>query len=98
MQIWFLYLIRDRDNRLYTGITTDVERRFAEHNSGRGARNLKGRQPLQLYFYLPMGNKSEALKAEYRLKQWPKQKKERLPHQIDLQAELRESAGIITST
>ncbi|MBB6056657.1 GIY-YIG nuclease family protein [Tolumonas osonensis] len=76
---WSLYLIRDKDNRLYTGITTDVSRRFAQHQAGKGARNLRGRAPLTLHWHTEIGDHSQALKAEYRLKQWPKSRKERLP-------------------
>jgi predicted GIY-YIG superfamily endonuclease len=40
---WFLYLIRTADNRLYTGITTDVPRRFRQHQAGKGAKALRGK-------------------------------------------------------
>ncbi len=76
---WSLYLIRDKDNRLYTGITTDVARRLQQHQAGTGARNLRGRAPLHLHWHTEIGNRSQALKAEYRLKQWPKSRKEQLP-------------------
>ena len=76
---WSLYLIRDKDNRLYAGISTDVHRRFAEHQAGKGARNLRGRAPLTLHWSTEVGDRSQALKAEYRLKQWPKAQKEQLP-------------------
>lgn len=80
MKDWFLYLIRCKDNSLYCGVTTDVERRFAEHQSGNGkaARYLKGREPLELAFFDKVGNRSQALKAEYKLKQQPKVTKEKL--------------------
>ena len=48
MNGWSLYLIRDAAGRLYTGISTDVARRLAEHAAGRGARALRGRGPLAL--------------------------------------------------
>ena len=41
MTLWSLYLIRTADNRLYTGITTDVARRFMQHQSGKGAKALR---------------------------------------------------------
>lgn len=43
MTPWFLYLIRTADNALYTGITTDVARRYQQHQSGKGAKALRGR-------------------------------------------------------
>lgn len=95
---WYLYLVRDRDNRLYTGITTDVARRFRQHCAGKGARNLRGRMPLNLYCSFSIGSKPEALRVEYRLKRWSKAHKEQLPFSSDLQQRLWESAGIITST
>jgi len=79
LTVWSVYLIRDKDNRLYAGITTDVERRFLQHQSGGGAKNLRGRTPLSLFWHAQIGDRSQALKAEYRLKQWPKSRKELLP-------------------
>lgn len=78
MTSWYLYLIRCPDNRLYTGITTDIIRRFAQHQSGKGARALRGKGELALVFSQAVGNQSLALRAEYRIKQWSKAEKERL--------------------
>lgn len=70
MTDWFLYIIRCADGSLYTGITTDVARRFAEHaRSGpRAARYLRGRGPLTLVFSAPAGTRSSALALERRVK------------------------------
>lgn len=78
MTPWFLYLIRTADNRLYTGITTDVERRFGQHQSGKGAKALRGKGALELVFFAPVGEKSLALRLEYQIKQLTKRQKERL--------------------
>ncbi|EOI3465664.1 GIY-YIG nuclease family protein [Cronobacter dublinensis] len=78
MEEWFLYLIRSPDNRLYTGITTDVARRFAQHQRGKGAKALRGKGELTLVFSVPAGNRSAALRAEYRIKQLTKRQKEQL--------------------
>lgn len=80
MSNWSLYLVRTRQGSLYTGITTDVERRLAEHQAGwpKGARSLRGRGPLTLAFSVPVGNRSQASHLEWRVKQWPRQKKEDL--------------------
>jgi putative endonuclease len=51
MTLWSLYLIRTADNRLYTGITTDVARRFMQHQSGKGAKALRGKA--NLYWHFP---------------------------------------------
>jgi putative endonuclease len=78
MQDWYLYLIRCRDGSLYTGITTDVARRFAEHQSGRGSKYLRGRSPLILVFQKKLGTKNLALAAENKVKKLTKAKKEEL--------------------
>ncbi|MCH9692139.1 MAG: GIY-YIG nuclease family protein [Gammaproteobacteria bacterium] len=80
---WFIYLIRTHSGTLYTGITLDVYRRFAEHQSGglKAAKALRGRGPLALEFYCAVGSKGEALKLEAAVKKWPKLKKEALVHQ-----------------
>lgn len=75
---WFIYLIRTADNRLYTGITTDVARRFCQHQEGKGAKALRGRGRLELAFSHEVGEHSLALRLEYRIKQLTKRQKERL--------------------
>ena len=77
---WFLYIIRCADNTLYTGITIDVEARFATHQSqtSRSAKYLRGREPLTLVFQVPIGSKSKASRAEYYVKRLSKQNKEKL--------------------
>jgi putative endonuclease len=77
---WHLYLIRCRDGSLYTGITTDVARRFAEHqgNGGPGAKYLQGRRPLALVFQKQIGSRGLALMVESRVKKLSKARKEEL--------------------
>ncbi|MGD2097882.1 MAG: GIY-YIG nuclease family protein [Desulfobacterales bacterium] len=75
---WYVYMIRCRNGSLYTGIATDVERRFAEHRSNGGAKYLRGRGPLTLVFKLRVGPRSRALKVERNIKRLPKQRKETL--------------------
>lgn len=75
---WFLYLVRTADNALYTGITTDVARRFLQHQTGKGAKALRGKGELQLAFSAAVGDRSLALRLEYRIKQLTKRQKERL--------------------
>lgn len=74
---WFLYMIEQASGQLYTGITRDVARRFAEHqaNNARTARALRGKGPLKLVFQAPAGNHSLALKLEHRVKKLDRQKK-----------------------
>jgi len=80
MSDWYLYLIRCRDDTLYTGISTDVDRRFAQHRGkgNAGSKYLKGRGPLSLAFQKNLGTKSLALKVERAVKRMPKARKEQL--------------------
>ncbi len=75
---WHLYLVRCRDGSLYTGITTDVARRFAEHqeNRGAGAKYLRGRGPLMLVFQKKLGSRSLAHGVESKVKKLSKARKE----------------------
>src|SRR5690606_36687527 len=75
---WFLYLVRTADNALYTGITTDVGRRFLEHQTGKGAKALRGKGELSLAFPCTVGVRSRALNMEHRITQLTKRQKERL--------------------
>ena len=76
--IWYLYVIRTVDNCLYTGITTDVGRRFSEHSAGgrTAAKFFLAHRPEKLAFFAKIGEKSSALKVEYRFKRLPKRVKE----------------------
>jgi len=76
---WWVYLIRTSSNALYCGITTDVERRFSQHEKGLGAKALRGKGPLTLAWQYELGPlKGEALRLEYKIKQLTKAQKERL--------------------
>jgi len=77
---WHLYLIRCHDGSLYTGITTDVARRLAEHqeNNGAGAKYLRSRGPLVLAFQKKLGSRSLALAVESKVKKLSKARKEEL--------------------
>jgi len=78
MPDWYIYLVRCCDGSLYTGITTGVEHRFAEHASGAGAKYHRGRGPLELVFQKKLGSRSLALGVETRIKKLPKIRKEEL--------------------
>jgi|TARA_B110000908_G_C10029820_1_gene346877 putative endonuclease len=79
---WSLYLIRTAQASLYTGVTTDVQRRFAEHENrdkkNKGAKALRGKGPLKLVFKIVVGNRSDALKLEYKVKKLSRTDKQRL--------------------
>ncbi len=80
MSIWSVYIIRCGDRSLYTGISNDVAKRFAVHQSGnaQSAKYTRHRHPLQLVFTAEIGTKSAASRAEYHIKQLPKRTKELL--------------------
>lgn len=75
MSKWFVYILQCNDKSYYTGITTDIERRTKEHNSGIGAKYTKGRAPVELISYVEVENRSKALKLEAHIKKKPKNKK-----------------------
>jgi len=77
-QLWYLYMIRCKGDMLYTGITTDVSRRFSEHQAGKGAKFLRGKSPLELVYQQEVGTRSEALKLEINIKKLSKAEKEAL--------------------
>ena len=75
---WYLYILRCKDNTLYTGITTDVEKRLEAHRSGKGAKYTRGRAPLELMYRESCGDHSTALKRELEIKAMSRQEKEKL--------------------
>jgi putative endonuclease len=74
---WSLYIIKTRLNTLYTGISTDVDRRFKEHSgaSKRAARYLRGKGPLELVWHQAVGSKSNALVLECQVKKLNRRQK-----------------------
>ncbi|MGE9266743.1 MAG: GIY-YIG nuclease family protein [Verrucomicrobiales bacterium] len=78
--IWSVYIIRCGDGSLYTGIATEVSRRFAEHESQgpKAAKYTRGKLPLRLVYQREIGTRSEACKEELRLKKLTRKQKETL--------------------
>ena len=75
---WKLYILRCCDGTLYTGITTDVDRRLKDHRTGKGAKYTRGRGPLELVYQEVCGDKSAALKREAEIKKLPRTEKMKL--------------------
>ena len=75
---WYVYILRCGDGTLYTGITTDVQRRLQMHRSGKGAKYTRGRQPLELVYTEVCEDHCQALKREWQIKQLPRAEKEKL--------------------
>ena len=82
---WYLYILRCKDNTLYTGITTDVEKRLVAHCSGKGAKYTRGRAPLELVYQESCGSHSNALKREAEIKKLPRTAKEMLVKTREIQ-------------
>ena len=76
--VWYLYILKCRDNTLYTGITTDVEKRLEAHRAGKGAKYTRGRAPLELVYRETCGTHSEALKRELQIKALTRAEKDAL--------------------
>jgi len=73
---YFIYMLKCSDNTLYTGITTDIERRIEEHNSSpKGAKYTKLRRPVELVYSEESEDRSSASKREYAIKKLSRVKK-----------------------
>jgi len=76
--MWYIYILECSDSTLYTGITTDVNRRLLEHNSGKGAKYTRMKRPVILKALFEAKNRSEASKEEYRIKKLSREEKLKL--------------------
>ena len=75
---WFLYVVKCRDDSLYTGITTNIKRRVREHNLKIGAKSLKGKLPVTLVYRETYDSQGEASKREMAIKSWRREYKIKL--------------------
>lgn len=74
----YTYIVRCRDNTLYTGWTNNLEKRIADHNAGKGAKYTKSRRPVELVYYENFETKEEAMKREYAIKHLTREDKLKL--------------------
>ena len=74
----WVYVVECSDGTFYTGYTTDVSRRVAEHDAGNGAKYTRGRTPVTLRHTERFDSKSDAMSREYEIKQLSRSQKERL--------------------
>ena len=74
----FVYIVRCADGALYTGWTTDVARRVAQHNAGRGARYTRMHRPVVLVYREEAPDRSTAMRRERAIKKLDREHKERL--------------------
>ncbi|MEJ2604571.1 MAG: GIY-YIG nuclease family protein [Gammaproteobacteria bacterium] len=75
---WQVYLLRCADGSLYAGITTDIERRLAEHNAGRGARYTRSRLPAELVYSEAVADRGAAQRREHAIRRLSRAEKQRL--------------------
>jgi putative endonuclease len=73
--MYFVYLLECKDHSLYTGITTDVSRRFKEHQEGVGSHYTRAKGAVKVVYTERHTNRSSASKREAEIKAWPRQKK-----------------------
>ena len=75
---WFVYMLRCKDNSIYTGITNDLNKRIEAHLSGNGSKYLRGKLPLKLVYKESFQDRSTASKREIEIKKLNKKEKELL--------------------
>lgn len=73
--MYFVYILKCKDGSLYTGITTDLERRLEEHKSGQGAKYTRARKAGEIVYTERKRNRSTASRREAEIKSWSRQEK-----------------------
>ena len=74
----YTYILKCKDDSLYTGWTNDLKKRISFHNAGKGAKYTKARRPVELVYYEEFQTREEAMKREYAIKQLSRKEKEAL--------------------
>lgn len=74
----YTYILKCKDDSLYTGWTNDLKKRITSHNAGKGAKYTKARRPVELVYYEEFQTREEAMKKEYAIKQLSRKEKEAL--------------------
>ena len=75
---WFVYMLKCADDSLYTGITTEPERRLLQHNAGIGAKYTRCRLPVSMVYIQQVSDHSQALRTELQIKKLPRSEKLKL--------------------
>ena len=78
----FFYMVRCKDDSIYSGIAVDVEERLKKHNNGTGAKYTAAHRPVVLIYWEKFNTFSDAMKRENEVKGWPKVKKEQLAYRF----------------
>ncbi len=80
--MYFVYILFCNNGSFYTGSTNNVEKRFKDHLLGKGARYTKSHKPIEIIYQEEFSTKSEALKREVEIKNWSREKKEKLVQSV----------------
>jgi len=73
--MWYVYILKCRDQSLYTGVTVDIARRLKVHNSGKGSKAVRSRRPARLVYQEQYRTRSRAQKREAEIKSWTRARK-----------------------
>ena len=73
--MYFVYILECEEGTLYTGISTDVSRRFKEHNAGKGGNYTRTHKPVKILYTEKQPDRGSALKREAEIKKWPRERK-----------------------
>ena len=73
--MFYIYILKCRDDTFYTGYTHNLDNRVMQHNEGKGAKYTRGRLPVTLVYFEKYETKSEAMKREYQIKQLSREEK-----------------------
>ena len=95
---WFLYLVECIDGSIYTGITTDVQARYAAHLAGKGARYTRARPPVELLAWQRHPDRSAAARAEWRVKKLSPVQKRQLARNLAMQIQLSPAIQLLHET
>ena len=79
---WQVYIIQTKTGKLYTGITTDIKRRWSEHKNKKGAKYFRLENPQEVVFVKSYKNRSEATKREHEIKRFSRNEKLKLIRSI----------------
>lgn len=80
---WYVYMLRCEDGSLYTGVAADVEKRFAAHKSGCGAKYTRSHPPVAIVYREMCADKGAALRREAAIKKLPRAEKLKLAEGTD---------------
>jgi len=73
--MYHVYIIECKNGSLYTGITTDIARRFKQHSAGAGGKYTRSQKVMRVVYTEPHPDRSAASKREAEIKSWPREKK-----------------------